>query len=469
LLGLGLIALHLFLLFASPKFAYAVPVAEQPVLWFVGPMLAGGALLLLIPGIAAREAREARGAGLLLWILLVGIALRVIMLPSTPILESDFNRYLWDGAVLAEGLNPYSNSPQEVIDNLKEGDTALTALAVESKGIVARFNYPELRTVYPPLAQGFFALSHWLGPWSLEVWRAVLIAAELATFALLVLLLGGLGRSPLWAALYWWHPLAVKEAINSAHMDALLLPFLLGALLLALRGRGLWATGTLALAAGVKLWPILLLPLFLRPMLERPRRLAAALGLFTLLLLVLYSPVFAAGFDWSSGFVAYARHWQMNDALFMSLLWALEGLGTLFAWDGAVSRLVARAIMLAAIVGLALWLARKPSPDAGAFVERCLLLTAAVFLLSPAQFPWYGLWFLPFLALRPRFSLLLLAALLPLYYLRFHFEARGAVSVFDQGIVWLEYIPVWALLAWEGWRARKGAAAPPAKYLYPPP
>ena len=44
---------------------------------------------------------------------------------------------------------------------------------------------------------------------------------------------------------------------------------------------------------------------------------------------------------------------------------------------------------------------------------------------------------------------MLLTALLPLYDLRFHFDSRGMAEVFDHGIVWIEYVPVWALLAWE--------------------
>jgi hypothetical protein len=61
---------------------------------------------------------------------------------------------------------------------------------------------------------------------------------------------------------------------------------------------------------------------------------------------------------------------------------------------------------------------------------------------------------LPFLAVRPRFSLLLLTALLPLYYLRFRFVALDRVGVFDHGIVWLEYGPVWILLLREGIRGQ---------------
>ena len=57
-------------------------------------------------------------------------------------------------------------------------------------------------------------------------------------------------------------------------------------------------------------------------------------------------------------------------------------------------------------------------------------------------------------------SLLLLTALLPLYYLRFYFDARDLVHIHDYGIVRLEFAPVWLLLLWEWLRSGEGSLAP---------
>ncbi|RMF61844.1 MAG: hypothetical protein D6748_00750, partial [Calditrichaeota bacterium] len=50
----------------------------------------------------------------LLLILLLGLVVRVLMFFSSPILEDDYYRYLWDGAVSANGFNPYQYSPAEI-------------------------------------------------------------------------------------------------------------------------------------------------------------------------------------------------------------------------------------------------------------------------------------------------------------------------------------------------------------------
>jgi len=63
---------------------------------------------------------------------------------------------------------------------------------------------------------------------------------------------------------------------------------------------------------------------------------------------------------------------------------------------------------------------------------------------------------LPFLTIHARTSLLLLTPLLSLYYLRPYFSARGMAGIHDNGIVWLEFVPVWILLVWEYFKRHKG-------------
>ena len=52
-------------------------------------------------------------------------------------------------------------------------------------------------------------------------------------------------------------------------------------------------------------------------------------------------------------------------------------------------------VMVCAWIGRLL---RKKIDDGADLCNRCLLLMAAVFLLSPTQFPWYYIWLIPFLA-----------------------------------------------------------------------
>ena len=98
---------------------------------------------------------------------------------------------------------------------------------------------------------------------------------------------------------------------------------------------------------------------------------------------------------------------------------------------------------------------RTPLTDPGALCAKFTFIVAALFLLSPTQFPWYYTWLVPLLVLTPQVPLLLLTALLPIYYLRFYFAVRGEAVVFDLGIVWLEYAPVWILIGWKWFNCKR--------------
>lgn len=79
----------------------------------------------------------------------------------------------------------------------------------------------------------------------------------------------------------------------------------------------------------------------------------------------------------------------------------------------------------------------------------------ALFLLSPTQFPWYFLWVAPLLPLFPVRGFLAAVVTLPLYYTYFHLDPRGVAYVQTYGIIWLVWLPVWGLLAYDFFNARQ--------------
>jgi hypothetical protein len=384
------------------------------------------------------------------WVFLLGLAMRIAFFGSTPILEDDHYRYLWDGGVVAEGFNPYRYAPRDVLEC--QADTVpdeLCRVGEEAPTILKRINYPWLRTIYPPLTQTAFALAHTIKPWSLDAWRIVLLFLDILTLCLLFTILRSLHLPLRGVVIYWWNPLLVKEIYNSCHMDLLLLPVLLACYLLVSRGRTVSASGALGLAVGVKFWPALLLLLVLRPVLSRVRTLLPALTLFAGISFIMFLPLYVGGLDSRSGFVAYSRFWEMNDTLFMLVLWGVQGIKELLGVGLTSVQNMTRATVVCILALIVVLLVRKDDQRPLVIGRRFLYIIAALYLLSPTQFPWYSIWMLPFLAIQPRTSLLLLTALLPLYYLRFYFAARDLVGVHDNGIVWLEFVPVWCLLLWE--------------------
>ena len=429
----------------------------MPVLTFALTMVVASALLSFATWrLAAADEHTPSDQVLpaLALIVATGLAARLLLVASEPILEVDFHRYLWEGGLVANGYSPYAIAPRRVLD-LPYDDIRLE-LAKAAGPVFERISYPELTTVYPPVAQVWFALAHRIEPWSLGAWRLLVIAADCVTLALIVALLREAGRSPLWCVLYWWSPLVLKEIANSAHMEAVLLPAVLASLFLAARRRHAAALGLLVLAIGTKLWPILLAPLLLRPLVCRPAAFAAGIVLVAAGAALTVLPAWIGGLDASSGFVGFASQWATNSAHFPILERAvamLTGLDGGSGWPGRIARAVCA--LLAA--GLALAAAWRPIADGADLMRRASFVAGAVVLLSPAQFPWYVLWVLPLAVVRGGIGWHAAAALLPAYYTAFHFIAAGTYATFETTVVWLIWCPVWGALAFDLSRARRGA------------
>jgi alpha-1,6-mannosyltransferase len=440
--GLVLVALHFALAWLSRRFGIETDLIDKPVGTLVALELAAGAVFLFVarPGLLFRI--ETRGT--FAWILLVGFIMRGTMMHSSPMLETDFFRYLWDGAVVANGMNPYRYAP-ELAERSETVPAEMVRLAGASGDVIHRINHPGLRSIYPPVAQLAFAAAYFIKPWSLLAWRVILLLFDAGTAVLLLIALREAELPRQWLAVYWWNPLVVREVFNAAHMDVVALPLVIGALLVTTRGRHGLAAILLALGAGTKLWPAILLPIVCAPLWKTPDRLAGSVGLFALVCGLLLVPVHLGGFDGTSGFVAYGREWEMNDSLYMLLWWVAAGILKILALSQAEIHLAARMLSIA-ILGVLVALSCRNIQDPAQVWGRSLLVATALFMLSPAQFPWYYLWVVPFLVVRPRISLLLLGVLLPIYYVRFYFKARGCPEIFDNYLVWLEYVPAWGLL-----------------------
>ncbi|MFP4173616.1 MAG: glycosyltransferase 87 family protein [Candidatus Hydrogenedentota bacterium] len=444
--GLLLVILHAALFWISFEFQYGRPVLERPVYTMVGLLVAAGVAYLF--AVFWLERPAVPNWKWWLWVGGIGLAMRALMLPSMPMLETDFYRYLWDGALTANGHNPFQYVPEDVMQDDAPDD--IVTLAAESGDVLNRVNHPRLRTIYPPVAQGAFAAAYAVLPWRIEGLRVVWFVFDAAALALLALLLKRVGAPVSLLVIYWWNPLLIKEAYNSAHMEILLFPFVLGALSLAIRGRPLGSAASLGMAVGTKLWPVLLLPLLAWNLARRQwRTLVLIGGVFGFIVLLMAVPVIRSGLDPTSGFRAYASYWRMNDSIYQvfhaATSWTMPG------YPHGPARFISGALLVSWII----WLCRAPAQTPRILCERALWIIAALFLLSPTQFPWYWTWMLPLLAIRPSPGLLILTATLPLYYLRFPMRELGYTAWFDHGVVWLEFGPALVLLMWEAWRTHK--------------
>jgi hypothetical protein len=234
LIGGGVLSLLVYLAIAwlSTQFAYGIPGSERPLLWVF--TLFAAAFFIYVWQV--RQICRYRGTkSLVPVIVLFGAIFRLLLLFSEPIQEVDAYRYLWDGQVVAAGVNPWRIAPQDVVDdspNVAASSALEKLVAVRDRTpamlqILQRVHFGELTTVYPPVSQAVFAVGAILTPDSCDirvhliVMKFLMVAFDLSTLWILIRLLCFVGARAELAIAYAWCPLVLKEFANSGHLDAI--------------------------------------------------------------------------------------------------------------------------------------------------------------------------------------------------------------------------------------------------------
>lgn len=431
--GLLLIGYAIFLNIISPNFTYAADPSDGDVLKYVLVRIFIGIIYTISVILLIRKRKT--GIKILAFIFSIGLVARLILLPTVPILEDDFNRYLWDGAVTVNGDNPYKYSPKEFIDSTSSPEIApqeLYILAEESKEIIELINHPHIRTIYPPVAQFGFALSYLIKPWSVSVWKSVILIVDIIVFVLLLLILGKLNYLKILVIIYWWNPILIHEFYSAAHMDILMYPLLLLAVLMFMKQNYISSTTFLALSAGVKVWPIALIPIVLSKLFKDKKKFIIALVTSGTIVLLLSIPIIITKLDDSLGFVTYTKNWTNNEAIFQLINLGIKEFISLFEINYHCSLCVARWIVMVGFASFVLYLTISSTNNNKHFILKSFLLISIMYLVSPTQFPWYYTWALPFLVLNPRLSFIIYAVFLPLYQLKYSYPV----------LIWVEHIPI---------------------------
>jgi uncharacterized membrane protein len=368
-------------------------------------------------------------------IAVAGLVMRLPFLGAGPLLEDDHFRYLLDGALVARGLNPYAFAPAALLDG--SAPEAYQKATAAGRAVIEQINFPELRTIYPGAAQALFALAHLIKPWSVDGLRIVLMTCEAITALLLLRLLAGMQRPRQLVALVWCNPLLAFSLTGQAHVDAALGPCVLTAIMAARRSAGITAGAALGLAVGVKLWPVLLAPVLLRTLASH-RRAAIAFVVATGITVVALSAALAlAALAPRAGVVAYARGWHINNMPYEWISYA----GSVLA-GGAGFEPYLRAIIALAAITICIGIAVRPITSTGDLTQRAMWVAAATFYLSPSQFPWYAVWFLPLAAVNRTLALVAASASLPAYFLFFPLAGTPLGDLFRYWLSGLHLLPV---------------------------
>ncbi len=458
--GRGWIREAAFLLCYLPILAGAGFLARAGALELQRP-LTQLALFLMSAGWAGAVvlSRGVRDSTAVLGTVLAGaLALRLCALASQLDLSDDVQRYVWEGGLVAGGIDPYRHAPDSPELEVWRSRWPETWEQVDHRSVPS---------AYPPLAQLVHAALVRLAGGPEDHGRAVLWLRAfsagcelLITWPLLVLLRARslpLARVAVWA----WSPLAALEFAGSGHGDALAILLAVAGLSVLVRSESRGARAAhparehlgIALLTGgamAKLLPAAWLPFALRGVARPARGLLIALAVA--LALALGCLVLTGGWPGLGGLGEYAFRWESFSLVFR---WVERPLHEHFALDESWTdpRRIARALVLLAwfTLGVFAWTARLDP------VRCAALLTGGFLVLTPTLHPWYLAWGLAFLVLFPSRAWTVLLASSPLLY--WPLERWREEHVWDEPC-WLWpalAVPFFSLLALELVRRRSPA------------
>ncbi len=398
-------------------------------------------------------------------VLFWALAARAAFLPSQPIYETDIYRYLWDGYVVSQGMNPYQYSPQDVLNELEISELnqqgpmneLIADLYQQPKMIDAlkNVNNAGLNTIYPPFTQLLFGAVATIAPGSIIAWRGMTLLFDLALMASIIFLLKEFGLQTSRVVFYAWSPLVLKEYINTAHFDVIALSGLFAAFVMFHLNRNSFSSLILAFAAQTKIFPAFVLPLFLK------KWRTVNWLLFGATVLVLAAVFYQIGEHGLRGWSAFFQRWEANSSLVAFSEWLLVLLGVPAWGQGVVigqfsgSSYHIDAFLISKVFCASLWAIMVVYLSSAVWsnsinsiqpvVKRSFILYGMLLICSPVCNPWYIGWVVPFLCFYPRLSWMYLTIVCFLYYSFF-------IPTPSQQPVWvrtLEYCPFYALLIWE--------------------
>lgn len=336
---------------------------------------------------------------------------------------SDMVRYIWDGRVQTLGYSPYQTPPD---------DPAMApAHTDETREMPSRHS----RSPYPPAAQLFFRLVVTIH----DSTRAMKIALTLCDVLTIVVLWRWLAvtNRPEWLTLsYAWNPLVVLEVAHSGHIDALgALWIVASAYWLARRRTGLAAIA-FVLAVATKLLPIVLAPLYIGRV-----RLRDMLG---------------GGALVAALYLTFSRGGTIQVGTIPSLIQNVRFNGELFRFINSHVGSPQRAATVAVAAGLlvALWARwRLAASDPAAWAWPMAVALA----FGPVIYPWYLLYFTPFLLTTATLPLVAWTlTVIPTYVVWDLAFNHGARWVVPRSVTFVEYavpLAVAAVIAFKNRRA----------------
>jgi alpha-1,6-mannosyltransferase len=345
------------------------------------------------------------------FIIITGVLFRITVIPAVPTTSPDVFRYLWEGRIIAHGINPYQVPPDSHM------------LSQFHSGIWEKVGFKYMTSIYPPLAQITFLIGYILSGESVWGLKVVYLISEIITLIFLLKLLRLKKINPNYIILYAWLPVPIMEYFINAHIDAVGITFLILFLYHIEKGKNNFSAVFFALSFLVKFYPLMVFPLLIKKI--GLKRLIPFILIFLSTIMIFYAPFLTKDFAIKNSLTTYLLHWEFNGSVY--------NLVKMFS-NGAISRVICSILLIISIMII--------SYKYRDFVNGTFGVLLSFVVFATTLYPWYLGWIA---ALNPLFNFYSVFSLL--FTSNFsNFTPLGKIWQEYWLVLIIEYIPFFLLL-----------------------
>jgi alpha-1,6-mannosyltransferase len=189
------------------------------------------------------------------------ILLCIVFFFSPPNLSEDVYRFIWDGQLAMQGINPYADIPSYYFTSENQISGVLA-------DIYPLLNSPDYYSVYPPVLQIIFEIIARISGqeifWHIFSMRAVLMFSLIGNLFVVRAIMKNIGIPSAFSLLFFLNPLVLSEIIGNVHFEGLQILWMMISIWFLLKQNIIKAGLFWGLAASIKLLPLLALPLLVR-------------------------------------------------------------------------------------------------------------------------------------------------------------------------------------------------------------
>ena len=372
------------------------------------------------------------------WLSYLAVLFRLLFLLAIPNLSQDFYRFVWDGRLILEGLNPYLHTPNELMESSIGLFPQMNTL-YEGMGALSAKHYSN----YPPVHQMPFIIAAFISKHSIlgsiVVLRLILISADLGILVFGKKLLKKLNKPT--RTMYWFilNPLVIIELTGNLHFEGLMLCLFIMSLYFIHSKKWHIAAVVMALSIAVKLVPVLSLPLFLNKL--GWKKSVLFYSVTAAVFIILFIPFFSFGLleNFSATIGLWFSNFEFNASVYYFLKGTLENIN-------GVSVINSMGIIVACVVTLQTsYLLLKKKKETGQIILMILWILSGYYFISTTVHPWYIISLL-LLSVFTNYKFVLVWS----YTLILSYIAYNEFSVEEcNSILIIEYTPVILMLGWE--------------------